>query len=88
MKPTVNFNDNTIEAILELRGMPFEAIKIEISENDCGDTIIDIFWTRKYDPFGDTISWFTKYPDETATEELIRDAMIPWHMESISNFNN
>lgn len=78
-KPEVTFTTGPIVVTMKLSNMPFTAIRIDISETTSG-IIIDLFWTRDYN------NWFTSFRDETPVETMIRDAMIPWHMDIISQY--
>ena len=80
MFPDVVFTDSIITATLNLNNMPFKAVRIEISENNNG-AIIDLFWTK------DNNNWFTSFNNESVVETMIRDAMIPWHMDIISQYS-
>lgn len=79
MYPDVIFTNEMITATLNLTNMPFKAVRIEISENNNG-IIIDMFWTKDND------NWFTNFRNETPIDTMIRDAMIPWHMDIISQY--
>jgi hypothetical protein len=79
MYPEVIFTDELITATLNLTNMPFKAVRIEITENSNG-VIIDLFWTKDND------NWFTSFENESPVETIIRDAMIPWHMDIISQY--
>lgn len=79
MYPEVIFTDELITATLNLTNMPFKAVRIEITENSNG-VIIDLFWTKDND------IWFTSFENESPVETIIRDAMIPWHMDIISQY--